>query len=184
VTCIVGVAEAGRVWIGGDSSACSGYSTRPTALRKVFRVDTTARETLLIGYCGSFRMGQLLQYSLDLTAPRKGDALEYLVTVVMERVRVLFRDAGFATVSNNQESGGLFLLGYEGGLYRVCSDYQVNPMLDGYDAIGCGDESALGALHALRNMDPQDRLVRALQTAEHFSGSVCAPFVVESIGET
>lgn len=181
MTCIVGIADEKGVWIGGDSASCRGYETRPTQLSKVFKVTTTARETFLIGYTSSFRMGQLLQYRLDLTTPCNGDPLRYLVTTFIEGVRSLFKDAGYATVNNSQESGGSFLMGFRGQLYKVDDDYQVNHMVDGYDATGCGEDYALGALAALEKLKPEERLRKALEIAAHFSGKVCAPFVVEHL---
>lgn len=181
MTCIVGIADESGVWIGGDSAACVDYQTRATRLSKVFTVTTTARERFLIGYTSSFRMGQLLQYRLDLTTPCNGDPLRYMVTTFVEAVRALFKEAGFATVDNSQESGGSFLVGFRGQLYTVDRDYQVNHMADGYDATGCGEEYALGALAVLDRLEPKERLQKALGVATHFSGKVRPPFIVEHL---
>lgn len=179
MSCVVGVATQDGVWIGGDSAISTAYETRVASMDKVFIVHTTARESFLIGCVGSIRMMQLLRYSLDITTPRGDkDPLAYLVTVFVEQVRTLLKDSGVALVSNNQESGGFFLVGYEGGLYRVCSDYQVSTFADGCDAIGCGDEYALGALFATTGQSPQERINMALGAAAFWSGRVSMPFRV------
>jgi len=69
MTCIVGIAQEGKVWIGADSAAVSGQDIRATALRKVFR-----RGQFLIGYTSSFRMGQLPQFHLFLCAAQEQEA--------------------------------------------------------------------------------------------------------------
>jgi ATP-dependent protease HslVU (ClpYQ) peptidase subunit len=184
MTCIVGIADGNEVWMGGDSAAANGYETRVTTLPKVFIVNTTARERFLLGYTSSFRMGQLLQYRLDITTPRSDGTspLRYLVTTFAEAVRDLFRGAGYARVESNQENGGVFLVGYAGGIFRVGSDYQVNQMADGFDVAGCGEEYALGALASTGAMAPEERIKNALVVAARFSGEVSAPFVIEHLG--
>jgi ATP-dependent protease HslVU (ClpYQ) peptidase subunit len=184
VTCIVGLAENESVWIGADSAAVQGYTARSGCIRKAFRVSTTARETFLIGYAGSFRMGQLLQYRLDVTQPCGDDPWRYLATTFIDVVRALFKDHGYATVESNRESGGPFLLGFRGGLYSVDPDYQVNKMHDGFDAIGCGDEYALGAMQVTRGQEPSSRVLGAIAAAGHFSAGVKKPYIVECLDPT
>jgi hypothetical protein len=65
-----------------------------------------------------------------------------------------------------------------GRLYRVEEDYQVGRSLDGYDAVGCGWEVALGALRATRDLglEAGERLGLALDAAAHHCAGVVAPF--------
>jgi ATP-dependent protease HslVU (ClpYQ) peptidase subunit len=107
-----------------------------------------------------------------------------MVTVFAEHVRTLLKDKGVAKVESNAESGGQFLVGYRGHLYSVMSDFQVNEMADGYDAVGAGAEYALGALRALRGVAPTTRVRRALEVSAHFNMAVSAPFFVRSLRKT
>ena len=55
--------------------------------------------------------------------------------------------------------------------------------IENYDACGCGEYYALGALYAMERfkMKPHDRVTEALSAAEHLSGGVKAPFNIVSI---
>ena len=176
MTCIVGLETETGVIIGADSAAASGWDTSATRLQKVFSVGE-----ILIGYTDSFRMGQLLQYSLVLDDQQDGQGnLEYLATTFVSAVRKCLADGGFQKTENDQETGGQFLVGYRGHLYVVESDYQVNSYHDGMAAIGCGKDYAMGSLW---NSDgaPEVRIMQALQTAGHFSNGVCGPYYCVSI---
>lgn len=176
MTCIVGLEADSKVYIGADSASVAGWEVRATRLHKVFR-----RSRFLIGYTGSFRMGQLLQHRLEIS-PQNGETdEEFMVCKFIEAVRTCLKDGGFAKVDNNVEKGGYFLVGYNGRLYNVSSDFQVNSERNGFDARGCGREYALGAMKVLESLAPRERVKKALTVAAHFSGAVCKPFRVMSI---
>lgn len=182
MTAIVGMEENGMVWIGGDSAAASGWRVRKSALPKVFKVGP-----FLIGYTSSFRMGQLLEHHLEV-APQDDthqSDLAYLVREFIPVVRDLLKSGGYTTIENNSESGGFFLLGYNGRLYEVNSDFQVNHYTDGFAALGCGEDFALGALSALLDTSPdmpaRDKVTIALDAATRLSGGVTPPYIIEAI---
>lgn len=177
MTCIVGVEHNGRVYIGGDSAGVAGYSLAIRADEKVF---TTG--PFVIGFTTSFRMGQLLRYRLSVPeqASTEPDDYRFMCTTFIDAVRKCLKDGGWAEVVNGVERGGCFLVGYRGCLYVVGSDFQVGRAADGFDAVGCGDEIALGAFAACTLKDPERRIREALRWAEHFSAGVAGPFVVVS----
>ena len=176
MTCALGLAVDGKVYIGADSASVDGWETRQTALPKVFR-----RDGFLIAYTTSFRMGQLLQHHVAIPLQAEDcDDMSYMVCTFIESVRGCLKDCGFSEVDNNQESGGSFLVGYRGRLYSVAPDFQVNEMAAGVDAIGCGRQYALGAIRVLRHLPPEERIARALDVAAHYSGAVIPPFNILS----
>lgn len=177
MTCVVGLVEKGRVYIGVDSSSVQGWTRRTTTLQKVFR-----RGPFLIGYTTSFRMGQILEHHLEV--PKQGDDesdMTYMVTQFIESARTLLKEKGFAKIEANAETGGQFLVGYRGRLYSVQNDFQVGEMSERMDSIGSGGEYALGAMMALAGQAPTRRIKKALSIAAHFNMGVCAPFFVRSI---
>lgn len=95
-------------------------------------------------------------------------------------VRQGLKEGGWASKNNEQEEGGSFLVGVRGRLFEIGEDYQVGELADGYAAVGCGAEIALGALHATvdAGMSLQTRAVAALEAAAHFSTGVRPPFTV------
>lgn len=178
MTCIVGLVEDGKVYMGGDSAGTGGgYNQTIRRDPKVFRVGP-----YLIGYTSSFRMGQLLRFSLTVPDqdPRHDDE-RHMMTTFIEAVRSCLKDGGFATVSSNSESGGTFLVGYKGVLYEIGDDYQVGISECQYDAVGCGYQLALGAMYATSGKKPKERLQAALQAAEEFNAGVRGPFRFEEL---
>lgn len=175
MTVIAGLVDGKRVWIGGDSAGVAAFGLGLTvrADAKVFR-----NSGFLFGFTSSFRMGQLLRYSLTLPPP-KGDLDAFMCTTFVDVLRDCLKAGGWASKDNEREEGGTFLVGVRGRLFTVYDDYQVASAADGYAAVGCGDQVALGALHATAGagMKPRRRVLKALAAAERFSAGVRAPFV-------
>ncbi len=178
MTCIVGIEGHNSVVIGGDSAASSGWTVRANLVPKVFRCNS-----LLIGITGSFRLGQVLEHHLRVRSQKDDETdIAYLVRAVIKAVRKCFKAQGIAKVENSVEEGGRFLLGYRGKLYKIDDDFQVNRTADGFNAIGCGLEYALGAMSALTDLQPWQRVERSLEIAAHFSGAVMGPFTILEAG--
>src|SRR3990167_7962118 len=121
MTCVVGLEKRGTVWIGADSAGtASDMRQQLRADEKVFKLGE-----MLIGICGSFRMGNLLRYKLELPEHRAAVSdMEYLVGDFVSSVKTLLDNA----------MEGSFLVGYKGKLYHVQSDFQVGRTLSGFDA--------------------------------------------------
>lgn len=175
MTCIAAVAHEGNVWMGADSAGVAGLALAVRRDPKIYRVGD-----FLFGFTSSFRMGQLLGYKF--TPPlhhSEWDAERYMTTAFIDALRGTLKDGGYARTNNGAEEAGEFLVGYRGRIFRVCSDYQVGENIEPFDAVGCGAELALGALHATRDKAPADRVGAALEAAEAFSAGVRRPFRVE-----
>ncbi|MEV0400800.1 hypothetical protein [Actinoallomurus sp. NPDC050550] len=177
MTAIVGITDGNTVVIAGDSAGVGGDVTQPRLDAKVF-----SNGPYVIGYTTSFRMGQILRYTFKAPAlPDSEDGLHaFMCTSFINGVREGLKDGGWASKNNDQEEGGSFLVGVRGRLFEIGHDYQVGEMADGYTAVGCGAEIALGALHATDNTDMtlQARAVAALEAAAHFSTCVRPPFTI------
>lgn len=183
MTAIVGLVHDGAVHIGGDSAGVAGYSLTVRADSKVF-----TNGPYVMGFTTSFRMGQLLRYALkgaELNPSRRrplGDLEAFMATTFVDAVRDTLKAGGWATKDSEREEGGTFLVGVRGRLFRIGDDFQVGETVDGYAAVGCGHELALGALYATARsrMAPQRRLRLALEAAERFSAGVRGPFAIVS----
>jgi len=179
MTCIVGLEHEGSVYIAGDSAGVDSndLSIVSRADEKVFLTDAS---DFVMGFCGSFRVGQLLRYAL--TTPEqsaKKDDMAYMVTDFIDAVRTMQKDKGSLKKENElEEHDGGFLVGYKGKLYIIESDFQVGRPHGNYAAMGCGAQIALGALYATRNskMKPEERVMLAMSAAAEYSAGVRAPF--------
>lgn len=184
MTVIAGLVDKqeGVVWIGADSAGTQEDGR--LTLRsdpKVFVVGP-----LLIGGTTSFRMLQLLRFHLvvpEYTPSHDDDPYRFLVTKVVDAVRDCLKTGGFAARRDEQEEGGSFLVGFAGHLYCIQDDYQVREAAEGYDAIGSGDELALGSLHTTANpwvcFRGEDRVKMALEAAQAHSAFVREPFLIK-----
>lgn len=180
MTCIVGLEANGKVYMGGDSASTSSHDVYISPVRKVF-----PNGDFLIGCTGIWRLPQLLRYSLDVRPQEDGESdMEYMVTGFVEAVRKCLKEGGFAKVEDEQEEGdGTILVGFNGRVYKVYKRFSVCANCDSFQAIGCGDEYALGNLWATRgrNMKPEKRVLAALEAAGHFSNGVYPPYYVECL---
>lgn len=180
MTCIVGIEHDGGVTIGADSAASDGWSLRSRADTKLFQ-----NGPYLMGFCGSFRMGQLLRYALAAPAlpDDTSDLEEHMVITFVDAVRDCLTAGGVAYSKNGTETGGTFLVGVAGQLFQIEDDYQVARNLSGFDACGSGAEVALGSLHTSDQYDlsATQRITMALKAAADLTAFVSAPFAVKTL---
>lgn len=181
MTCVAAIVRDGNVFIGADSSGISGNHLEIRADEKVF----VNGGPFVIGYSSSFRMGQLLRYSFAPAPRESAQPLdEYMATVFINAVRRCLDAGGCLKRENSVEVGGQFLVGIEGRLFTVDSDFQVGELRGNFDAIGSGHQVALGALSILckdKRIKPHAAILTALKTAEAFCTEVRGPFVIRSL---
>jgi hypothetical protein len=173
MTCIAGIAKDGIVHMSGDSAACSDWDVRVEAGSKVFQ-----NGAFLIGYTTSFRMGQVLRYAAGFTEPTPGRNLtEFMVSTFITEVMTALKLNGVTTVDKGRAVGGQFLVGVNGHLFAIESDFSVLENPSGEMAVGVGADYAMGSMFSTRGLidDPKKRLEIALAAASTFSMGVRPP---------
>jgi len=188
MTCIVAVvSKDGDVHFGCDSLGSDGHSQTVLSDPKIYR-----NGEILIGFTGSFRMGQILQHSFSLPERmERQKTMDYLCNSFVEAVKISFKMAGFGYHGTDDyidkedagDVGGLFMIGYRKEIYIVQEDYAILHAVDDFAAIGSGGEPANAVLYATRamDMDPKKRLQLALEAASYQISSVKPPFHYLSI---
>lgn len=177
---VVGLATENKVFIGADSvSTTPLFDVQILKNEKVFK-----NRDFLIGYSGSFRLGQILQYSFTIPKLNENEDLyEYMIKKFVEYMRMCLKEFGCSKISDNEEEyGGSILVGYKNRLFNVEPDFHISESITNYNAIGCGFRSALGALHALNdlNLPPEIKVRKALMASEAYNASVRGPFIILS----
>ena len=162
--------------IGGDSCGSGCGAERIRSDSKVFK-----RGELAFGYTSSYRMGQLLRYSLKVPDRGIQDWHEYMSTRFVDAVRECLKSGGMAKVENGVEVGGIFIVASAQRLFKIYDDFQVGETSDTFDATGCGEDYALGALAVQTKAEfeawtPKEQVRRALLVAERYSAGVKRPF--------
>lgn len=179
MTCVVALRDQGVIYMGCDSAGVGGYSRSNRMDPKIYRVGA-----MLIGFTTSFRMGQLLGYSLTLPRHHADVPVEnYMATAFIDAVRNCLKAGGWAEKDKDQERGGNFLVGYKGRIFEIQSDYQVAESAEPYNAVGCGFDLALGSLHTSEgwSQSSRERIELALSAAAAFSAGVYPPFRIEEL---
>lgn len=172
MTCIVGLVDKEKVFIGGDSASSSASNVFVRKDPKVFK-----NGEFIIGCTSSFRMIQLLRYTLKPPEVGSKEIYEYMCTDFINAVRQCFRCGGYSRKIDEVEEGGFFLVGYKDRLFRIEEDFQVGETLNGMDAVGCGGDFALGSLYSTVGT-PEEKVLKALEAAEFLSTGVRRPFII------
>ena len=186
MTCIVALQHRGDIYVGGDSAGIDEDSSeiRTRADEKVFVkcCDSVRAQMMIIGFAGSFRVGQLLRYALEVPEHSKNKSdMEYLVVDLIDSIRSMQKDKGAMTkIDELEEHDSEFIIGYKGEIYVIESDFQVGRPVENYAAVGSGAQAALGAMYATQNMkmSPENRVTLALSASAEYSPGVREPFSV------
>ncbi len=179
MTCIVALAHEGSVYMGCDSV---GFETGTYFCMQRADPKIYINGPFMIGFTSSFRMGQLLGYSL-VVPPQSVDMSvdKYINTVFIDAVRTCLKEGGVSTKEYDGEHGGTFLVSYRNRIFQVYDDYAVGESIFPFNACGGGTAQAVGSLYSTREYmrdNPRGRIHLALECAAQFSVSVRGPFLV------
>jgi hypothetical protein len=182
MTCIVGITDGKRIVVGSDSAGSSPDNPE-IHIADVAKVFATGE--YLVGYCGSYRAGQLARWEMEWPEPPEpGANLERFFTrVVIKALRHALRDAepGF---TQELPRTAQFLIGLRGHLFTIGNDFSAVKRKDPWLAIGSGRNAAYGALHVLAGLefDLEEKVRRALAAAQGITANVREPFQLLSVG--
>jgi len=181
MSCAVGINTGKEIYIGVDSCASTEDQYEIRQDEKIFK-----KGPFIIAFVGSFRMAQILRYSVKFPKQTMKDDFQYLCTVFIDRVRGSLHKNGCLMVdpeTKTEAMDGSLLLAYKKKLYCIDEDFQVGVVTSKYNSIGSGSPYALGSLYTTEklNLDPEERINLALESASKFSTSVTPPFTILSI---
>lgn len=182
MTCIVAVALDGKVWMGGDSLALSGCDVAERQ-GKVF-----IWGNLIIGISGSVRVSQLVEYGLPThesigSQDREEPDLVYLVNKFIPAIRDILKQGGYTKIESGVESiQDIILIGMNGNIYKMYSDFAVCKPDGKFAAIGSGEAFALGALavEQITSGNVEEKIWKALEVSAKFNVGIGPPYYVKS----
>lgn len=187
MTCIVGLIDNGKVWMGADSAAICGDQIQTIKESKIIKINNQ----MLIGYSGSIRCGQLLRYKEWLPVYCDDETvMQYMCTVFVDHYIQLLKDNYYFENKQEDDYGDCLLCGIGGRLFQVDCEFQVVEFDKEYAAIGSGAEYALGSLESIishsyhicgEKTDSFYILQEALRVSAEFAASVQDPFNIECI---
>ena len=178
MTCIIGVAKRGTVYLGGDSAGTSGdLSQRVIGDKKVFK-----RDKYIFGICGLPKVMDALRYAIELPVQEKGsDDRQFVAAELLPAIKAGLKEYG-CTEHEGEKFHGAILFGYRGKLYRIESNFQVITNAYEFDAVGSGADIAMGSLHATtRDFNVRNRILKALEASAINNAGVRPPFTIVSV---
>ena len=189
MTCIVAIVDADTIWMGCDSYVGDDltYVLLPPDETKVFKLPLRCigepHETLIFGYAGSIRAGQIIKYNLELPvydAELGVTDMEYLINEMIPCIRQIHKKNGLLVDDDGiQSSEACFIVGWRKKLYYIEEDYGVVPVSTNHLALGSGQHIAHGALASGLTDTPTVRIERALAAAQKSTNHVREPFYIQ-----
>ena len=178
MTCIVGMIDKNKnIFMGADSAGSNGYDIRTRMDKKVF-----INGDMIFGFTSSFRMGQLLRYSLKIPKhPSQKDDYSYLCTDFINAVIKCLEKNKYAHLKDNVIQGGKFIVGYKENLYTIEGNFQIGQINIDYTSCGSGEDYATGALYTIadnKQIPTETKIKRALEAAQEFSAGVRGQFEI------
>lgn len=156
MTCIVAFKTTDNsIILAGDYMASNTHSARRVAMPKVF----LKSDNCAIGFTDSFRMGQILEHLWSLPPRLEGMTdSEYVFTMLVQSIKETLNSYGYGGKHGLEEQGGNFILVYNDRIYEVQRNFSLLDFDDEVVAVGCGDDAAYGAMHALGKPSDDDVL--------------------------
>jgi ATP-dependent protease HslVU (ClpYQ) peptidase subunit len=174
MTTIVGVQNADGCVVASDSRVAEGGKvyTHPDMVKAV------ERGSYIIGGAGDYRALQVVLHGWQppiVTAKAKTNLYEFVINKVAPSLKSTLTEAGieFNKSTENDDKFELqLLIGINGSLFEVDSDFAVAMNDTGLYAIGSGGDYALGALHAGASV------LDAMRIAAINNNGTSAPFYI------
>ena len=174
MTCIIGLVDKGTVYIGGDSSVTGQWDVYPMVGQKVF-----TNQHFIIGTAGIPRVHQILKYHLEVRPPTAMENVErYMVSIFIPAVQACFAAQKYDLAADEYSA---FMVGCRGRLFQLGGKFSLEESAEQMMVLGSAGNVALGAMAALADVKPDERILRSLAIAQRFSHAARPPYYVRSL---
>lgn len=168
MTCIVGIAKEGNVYIGGERAASDS-----DVILSVCRPKVGIKGDWAYGFAGSYGTGQLIELINLPKVLKNDDPYNLLRLVVVEELKKHYDSLG----RDIEDNAADWLIGCKGRLFELSSgDWGVIEVLE--SSIGSGNTIAMGSLHTTKQFEvatPVYRIESALNAAIELSPTCIGP---------
>jgi ATP-dependent protease HslVU (ClpYQ) peptidase subunit len=167
VTCVVGIASAGQVLLGGDSGVLDDTYRFQGKTLKVRRV----RKGLVVGAAGPWRALTVALYGTDWPNDDDRPVFEWALEEVVPAISSALVRGAVET-----EDYPEIILGVRGRIVMIDESLGPYEPADRWCAIGNGGPVALGSLAETVRLQPRTRAKRALEAATRYTHHVFPPY--------
>lgn len=177
MTAIAVIAQDGAVYMGSDRCVSWGDSKTSSGSPKIKMVGRGKRK-MLIGAAGSSRAcGLLTDHWSPPPFPRGYSVLRYMTATVPKSIQEMFDEAGLLPGADAEEWELGVVIGHEGRIYSLDSDFGVSVIQEDEFGEGSAGDVVAGALFASRGRGtPEERIKNALEAAAFLKNNVSPPF--------
>lgn len=167
MTCIIAHTDGVSSFIAGDKLGSNGFTKTVQTEPKVFEKEfiklhddglSRTKEVMALGYTTSFRMGQLLNYNLNLPEQDASQTFsQYLVLKVIPIIRQMFKEEWGARDASQDVGGGQFIILHNHTIYEVQEDFSVLQPKTRITAVGSGTYHAIAAMQAYIEVENESK---------------------------
>ena len=178
MTCLIGMIQNGKTYIGADGYATTDDCERkPIVCRKIFKSGR-----YVIAFAGHIRTGQLLYPESGFEFPDDIYQIPNAMFLWLQNFDVLGKDENqMGMMASN------FLIATKNNLYEILMDMQISEIdpNEGYTALGSGTPYAMGSLYStsFTRMPPKKRIGMALDAANRFVKNCGPPYQIYTFPE-
>jgi ATP-dependent protease HslVU (ClpYQ) peptidase subunit len=177
MTCIVGIVNNGKIWMGSDSCISDSVLSETVPIDKVM-----IKKNVMIGVAGNFRLFDLIDqhyYGIKKSIKSnyiRGDFIENIISILEVNKMLGKNENDIMELSENN-----LLIGFDKKLYYIEKSLAVfNCPSWGY-AIGSGSDVAKGSLLSTQDKKPKDRIMSALYASTMVCSDVKEPFKIYTL---
>ena len=181
MTMVLGLRENGYVYMAADSVAAGAELT---VIRKEAKLFWNG--PYLIGFCGSFRFGQIVKFCelprmpLELFGGDDNKVEGFFVREFVPALQDAMEDSGINHDDLNESS---LMVGVGQYLFIIEPGFQVSSYMHDYAALGVAEQAGLVGLDVISGGLPENRLNRVLESIEKHSIYVKRPWVFGNTSE-
>ena len=173
MTVIIGIADKGKVYIGGDRGHSDSHTLVSSSQPKIFEVGQ-----YIIGYAGNTGVGQAVIHNFPFPPVKNNNIYKHMTTVFIPQLRSFINDNNIKLPENDDDNAG-FIVGVKGRVYEIdMSDFQCVEYNE--IAIGTGSSYAYGSLYINKHYEPMDRITQGIEAAILYSPSCSGPIDILS----
>ena len=187
MTCIIGIKEKGKVWMGSDKLCSNGHTKHIFQQPKINYIYWNNKPEFLVGvtsfnphvmnlfFCNNYFTGE----------PLTNDPLKNIVNYLIPEIRKLLKDNDcyMKHEEGHQSIGSYFLISHKEKLFTMDPQFFVNESVENFVATGSGEEVAFGCLEILNELSytPEQKIEKTMKIVSKHISSVSEEFDILSI---
>lgn len=173
MTCIIGFINSDKKTMKLVSDSRSSYGNGFYLNKNGFREKVFTKGKFVIGCSGSSLLNQIVQFNFELPVHESGiDTKVYLVKTFIPELRKSISINGGDKKDSKGRMEGRIILGYEGKIFTLDSNYCIIEQDNKFTCIGSGAQIAYGSLATPSKLSDMDKAKQAIDISSKFLNNI------------